>query len=182
MSSTNDQRNSEMPSSSAPSIVASSDVTVQVLNPPPKRDARFWLVFLALCMSTLLSALDLVSLHLFRSSRAASLISSQTSVSTALPTIIHDLHGSDFVWVGSAYALSSTAFLPMSGGLAQIFGRRPVMLVSLVFFALGSAISGAAQSMGMLIAGRSKSFHPTEHAVLNPLPLFSCSRCRYVIS
>jgi hypothetical protein len=31
------------------------------------------------------------------------------------------------------------------------------MLASLVFFALGSAISGAAQSMGMLIAGRSKS-------------------------
>ena len=47
----------------------------------------------------------------------------QTSVSTALPTIVEALHGKDFAWVGSAYTLGSTAFMPMSGGLAEIFGR-----------------------------------------------------------
>ena len=82
-----------------------------------------------------------------------------TAVSTALPTITKQLNGGDnFVWVGSAYALSSTAFLPLSGSLADIFGRRVVMLGSIVFFALGSALAGAAQNMNMLIAARSKHF------------------------
>lgn len=46
-----------------------------------------------------------------------------TAVSTALPTIANQLQGGDeYVWVGSAYALSSTAILPLSGGLADIFG------------------------------------------------------------
>lgn len=39
---------------------------------------------------------------------------------TALPVIVSDLHGREFEWVGSAYALSATAFLPLSGGLAQV--------------------------------------------------------------
>lgn len=65
--------------------------------------------------------------------------------------------GSEFTWVGSAYALASTAFLPMSGGVAQIFGRKPVLLGFLTFFIVGSAICGASTSLNMLIAGRSKS-------------------------
>lgn len=39
----------------------------------------------------------------------------QTAVSTALPTIVRDLHGAEFTWVGSAYNLASTAFVPLSG-------------------------------------------------------------------
>ena len=99
-------------------------------------------------------------------------LSAQTSVSTALPTIVEALDGHDFAWVGSAYTLGSTAFMPMSGGLAEVFGRyapfatqspipsptclprRSVMLASLVIFAVGAAVCGAAQSMNMLIAGR----------------------------
>jgi MFS family permease len=46
----------------------------------------------------------------------------QTAVSTALPVIINDFNEEgEFVWVGSAYALAATAFLPLSGGLAQVF-------------------------------------------------------------
>ncbi|QRW06527.1 major facilitator superfamily transporter [Ceratobasidium sp. AG-Ba] len=112
------------------------DQTASIPEPAKKKDIRFWLIFLALCVSTFLSALEL------------------TSVSTTLPTIVESLNGHDFAWVGSAYTLGSTAFMPMSGGLAEIFGRRPIMLTSLLIFAIGSAISGAAQSMNMLIAGR----------------------------
>ncbi|KAG8896451.1 hypothetical protein FRC01_011810, partial [Tulasnella sp. 417] len=97
---------------------------------------RFWMIFAAMMVSTFLSALEF------------------TSVSTALPTIVQDLQGTEFAWVGSAFALGSTAVLPLTGGLAQIFGRRPVVLGSLVFFALGSGIAGGARSMNMLIAGR----------------------------
>ncbi|KAG9023055.1 hypothetical protein FRB95_013743 [Tulasnella sp. JGI-2019a] len=97
---------------------------------------RFWLVFASLMMATFVAALDV------------------TAVSTALPTIVYKLHGSEFTWVGSAYALASTAFLPMSGGMAQIFGRKPVLLGFLIFFLVGSAICGASKNMSMLIAGR----------------------------
>lgn len=94
-----------------------------------------------------------------------------TSVGTALPTITADLNGGDdYSWVGSAYALSSTAMLPLSGALADIFGRRPVMLGSIFLFALGSALSGSAQTMNMLIGARSTS--PSEAPfVVHCLPL-----------
>ncbi|KAF8996657.1 iron permease [Cyathus striatus] len=102
----------------------------------PKRGIKFWGVFIAITVAAFTSALDL------------------TAVSTALPVIAHDLDGSQFIWVPAAYALSSTAFLPTSGGLAQVFGRRSVMLVGLFLFALGSAMCGAAPSMNFLIASR----------------------------
>ncbi|KAF8069218.1 Mfs1.2, partial [Lyophyllum atratum] len=77
-----------------------------------------------------------------------------TSISTALPTIASALNGKDFIWVGSAYNIAATAFMPMSGGLAQIFGRRPVLLASMVLFGVGSLVCGLARDMNMLIAGR----------------------------
>jgi hypothetical protein len=87
--------------------------------PPPKRGLAFWLVFLALGVSTALNALEIVRASvvfiIFRADR------SQSAIATALPTIIHDLGGgSTFIWVGSAYALCATAFVPLSGNLAEV--------------------------------------------------------------
>ncbi|PFH49132.1 hypothetical protein AMATHDRAFT_148324 [Amanita thiersii Skay4041] len=104
--------------------------------PQAKKDWRFWGVFLALMAASFASAIEFVS------------------VSTALPDITHELHGYQFVWVGSAYILAATAFLPLSGDLSQVFGRRPIMLASLFFFILGSILCGAATSMNFLITGR----------------------------
>ncbi|KAJ7187118.1 Mfs1.2 [Mycena filopes] len=108
------------------------------LSSPGRKGLTFWLIFASLCISLFVSALEL------------------TTVSTALPTIAASLQlrTTAFVWVGTAYSLASTAFLPMSGGLAEIFGRRPAMLLSIVLFALGSALCGAAQTQYQLIAGR----------------------------
>ena len=84
-----------------------ADVGAPPSEPPRPRfvkGASFWLSYVAVVASIFLSAMDL------------------TAVSTALPTITKQLNGGDnFVWVGSAYALSSTAFLPLSGSLADIF-------------------------------------------------------------
>ncbi|KAI0046902.1 iron permease, partial [Auriscalpium vulgare] len=77
-----------------------------------------------------------------------------TAVSTALPTIVRHLHGTDFIWAGSAYTVASTAILPLVGGLVSVFGRKPVLLTFISIFAVGSAITGAAQNMPMFIAGR----------------------------
>lgn len=102
----------------------------------PRKGRKFWLIMMTICIASFLASLEI------------------TAVSTALPTIAHDLHATQFVWVGSAYVLAATAFLPMSGGLAQIFGRRPTLLFSLGAFFLGSGICGGAKNMSMLIAGR----------------------------
>ncbi|KAI5118634.1 hypothetical protein M0805_000010 [Coniferiporia weirii] len=101
-----------------------------------ERGFKFWMCFVAIMMSSFLMALDVCGL------------------STALPIIIADLHGVEFEWAGSAYALAATAFLPLSGGLAQVFGRKSIMLKQIFLFALGSAVCGAAPSVNCLIAGR----------------------------
>lgn len=68
---------------------------------------------------------------------------------------MHDLRGTDsFAWVSAAYTLACTSILPLSGRLAEIFGRRPILLGSLFLFAVGSALCASAHSMKMLIAGR----------------------------
>lgn len=78
-------------------------------------------------------------------------------MATVSPAIVQDLNGSDFTCVGSAYALSSSAFLTLGGNLAQVFGRRPVLLGAIVVLAVGSAISGSATSILILMFGRGTS-------------------------
>ncbi|KAF2106356.1 major facilitator superfamily domain-containing protein [Lophiotrema nucula] len=97
---------------------------------------RFVLVFGSLCATMLLSALD------------------ATIITVALPDISRALHLTAYAWAVNAYTLSCTVFLLLIGQLADVFDRKPTMLASIVLFAVGSAICGAATSMGMLIAGR----------------------------
>ncbi|KAI0648808.1 iron permease [Trametes meyenii] len=116
------------------------DEQYQPLQKPEPQAGRwdfvFWMVFLSSVMIDMLSALDL------------------TAVSTALPTIVSDLDGSDFIWAGGAYTVASSAVLPFIGNLVSSFGRKPVLIVFIVAFMMGSALSGAAFNMNMLIAGR----------------------------
>jgi MFS family permease len=57
-------------------------------------------------------------------------------------------------WIGTAYLLTSTVFLPLYASLADIFGRHWAMQTSLIWFIVGSAISTGAQNMPMMLAGR----------------------------
>jgi len=78
-----------------------------------------------------------------------------TVVATAMPTVIGDLGGISFyAWVTNAYLLSSSVTVPIYGKLADIYGRKPIMLFGIALFLLGSAASGASQTMGQLIACR----------------------------
>ncbi len=122
-----------------PSDASASSLPLPQLQPGQPKGSAFWLCFLAMVVCNILSALDV------------------TAVSTILPTVTHDLGGdNDFVWVGAAYGLASTAALPFCGRLADVFGRRPVMLMAVAFFFVGSALCGSAKSMNILILGRSK--------------------------
>lgn len=78
-----------------------------------------------------------------------------TVVSPAMPKIIASLRGFDiYPWVPSAYLLASTVTVPLYGKLADRLGRKRVLMFGLALFGLGSALSGAAVSMPMLIAMR----------------------------
>ncbi|WP_460000477.1 MDR family MFS transporter [Paradesulfitobacterium aromaticivorans] len=79
----------------------------------------------------------------------------QTIVGTAMPRVVADLQGLDiFVWVTTAYMLSSTTVVPIAGKLADIFGRRIMYVLGIFIFMLGSALAGQAQSMTELILSR----------------------------
>src|SRR5437773_12522607 len=78
-----------------------------------------------------------------------------TVVGTAMPTVIATLGGLDrYSWVFSAYLLTSTVSVPVWGRLSDLFGRRNLYLIGVFFFLLGSALSGASQSILQLIAFR----------------------------
>jgi len=100
-----------------------------------KREVR--LVIGALMLGLLLAALD------------------QTIVSTALPTIVGDLHDSAHIaWIVTAYLLLSTVSTPLWGKLGDLYGRKAFFQAAIVIFLLGSVLSGLSQSMLMLIAFR----------------------------
>ena len=78
-----------------------------------------------------------------------------TVVSTAMPTIIGDLHGlSLYSWVFSVYLLTSTISMPLFGRLADLYGRRRVLLVATALFLGGALVCALARSMPQLIAAR----------------------------
>jgi EmrB/QacA subfamily drug resistance transporter len=78
-----------------------------------------------------------------------------TVVSTAMPSVIGDLGGIGlYAWVTTAYLLTASVTVPIYGKLADMYGRKPVLLFGIALFLFGSAASGAATSMGQLIAFR----------------------------
>lgn len=124
-----------------PTIERASDMSDQeaAMASPPKvsKGWRFWLIFVAVCVATLVVAVDV------------------SIISTALPTIAEDLHSAElFVWVANAYVLATTVVQPIYGQMANIFGRRSLTIISVLLFMLGSGLAGGANSTAMLIAAR----------------------------
>ena len=78
-----------------------------------------------------------------------------TIVSTAMPQIagqLGDLHL--YSWVFSSFLLTQTATTVVFGKLADLYGRKPVLLVGIAVFLLGTALCGLAWSMPSLIVFR----------------------------
>lgn len=93
---------------------------------------KFWLVFAAFCMTSLLGGLD------------------STAMSTALATISSDIGGQEhYVWFANVGTITMTAVQPLFGQLANIFGRRSVTLFAIGVFIVGSGISGGAINSGL---------------------------------
>jgi EmrB/QacA subfamily drug resistance transporter len=98
---------------------------------------RILAIYAGLMVTLLLAALD------------------QTIVATALPQIVGDLGGlSQYSWVFTAYLLATTVTVPLYGKLGDVYGRRPLFLIAICIFLLGSALCGAAQGMTQLVIFR----------------------------
>jgi EmrB/QacA subfamily drug resistance transporter len=79
-----------------------------------------------------------------------------TIVNVALPTIGKEFHvrpdSVDTVAIG--YLVALAVFIPVSGWLGDRFGPKRILLTSIVIFTIASALCGAAQSLGQLVAFR----------------------------
>src|SRR3954447_14752774 len=76
-----------------------------------------------------------------------------TIVNIALNTLARDLHASldDVQWVATGYLLSLALVIPLTGWASERFGARRVWLSSVALFTIGSALCGAAWSLGSLV-------------------------------
>jgi EmrB/QacA subfamily drug resistance transporter len=78
-----------------------------------------------------------------------------TIVSTAMPQIVAQLGGLRlYSWVFASFLLTQTATTVVFGKLADTYGRKPIMLVGIAVFLIGSILAGLSSSMPMLIAFR----------------------------
>ncbi len=79
----------------------------------------------------------------------------QTIVASAIRTIGDDLHGLSIqAWVTTAYLITATISTPLYGKLSDIYGRKPLFLIAITLFLIGSAASAFSTSMYMLAAFR----------------------------
>lgn len=79
----------------------------------------------------------------------------QTIVATAMPTIGRELNDvAHLPWVVTAYLLAATAVTPLYGKLADIHGRRIVLLSGIVLFVLGSVACALAPTLWLLVVAR----------------------------
>jgi EmrB/QacA subfamily drug resistance transporter len=94
-------------------------------------------ILIALMLSTALVALD------------------STIIATAVPSIVKGIGGfSEFPWLFSIYLLAQAVTVPIYGKLCDVFGRKPVIMLGIGLFLLGSVLCGCAWNMGVLIAFR----------------------------
>ena len=117
-------------SASAPDLIGEAGI-------PVLTHRRILVVISALMLGMFLAALD------------------QTIVSTALPTIVADLHdASHLTWIVVAYLLAATVSTPLWGKLGDQYGRKMFFQAAILIFLVGSILSGLSQTMIQLIAFR----------------------------
>src|SRR6185437_112649 len=101
-------------------------------------DPRRWLTLIILLLAAFMNLLDV------------------SIVNIAIPSIQRDLHASyaDVQWALAGYTLAYALVLITGGRLGDMFGRKRLFLIGVTGFTIMSALCGAAQSPGMLIACR----------------------------
>src|SRR5512143_2150331 len=106
-----------------------------VNNAPSSREIK--IVFAGLLLALALASLD------------------QNIVGIALPRIVSELGGlSHLSWVVTSFLVTSTATTPLYGKLSDMYGRKPLFIVAIVIFLIGSCLCGLSRSMTELVVYR----------------------------
>ncbi|KAL7941873.1 major facilitator superfamily domain-containing protein [Trichoderma barbatum] len=103
-----------------------------------KISKRTLLVFVTICVLTLMVALD------------------STTIGVALPTISRALHSSgiETFWAGTGFLFCATVFQPNFVSFSTIFGRRSLFMIGIVFFFVGALVAGVSKNVTQLLVGR----------------------------
>ena len=113
--------------------------TTQAANDEPEHRSKWRLypAMTALYLTLFLAALDI------------------TSLATSIPTIAAELNSAaGYSWIGGAFLIADAATGPIWAKMSDIFGRKLVISLSLLFFAIASIIGALSNTMIMLIAAR----------------------------
>lgn len=119
-----------------PLMTQTSPARATVADEPPS--SRRWWTLAVVALAQLMVVLD------------------ATVVNIALPSAQADLGFSDGdrQWVVTAYSLAFGSLLLLGGRLSDLVGRKRMFIIGLIGFAVASALGGAAQSFGTLVAAR----------------------------
>ncbi|KAH7014036.1 major facilitator superfamily domain-containing protein [Macrophomina phaseolina] len=100
---------------------------------------RFYIAFSSLSVIALMAALD------------------ATSISVALRIMAKLLRGSaiEAFWAGTSFLLTSAVFQPVLGSFSNVFGRKPMVVLSLAFFGVGATVAAVAGNFTVILVGRS---------------------------
>ncbi len=108
---------------------------LQEATPPSPREVRT--VFAGLMLALALASLD------------------QNIVGVALPRIVSDLGGLHHLsWVVTSFLVTSTATTPLYGKLSDMYGRKPLFIIAIVIFLIGSCLCGLSRTMTELVVYR----------------------------
>ncbi|KAJ3203353.1 hypothetical protein HDU83_001521 [Entophlyctis luteolus] len=124
---------------------------------PKISNTEFVILLVGLAMSVFLAALDqacgtIVAVALQAIASEFSSLSSINWIATGICAFGHS--GPGMLTYLQGYFLTATAFIPVYGQLADLFGRKPIFLIAIGIFELGSLLCGVSTSMNMLIAAR----------------------------
>ena len=121
-----------------PPSTRDGEATPPTSEPPFKPGRTEWAIMFTLSLASLVVALD------------------STILIAALPELAASLHAdtTSTFWAGSGYLLPYAVVQPLLVCLSDVFGRRPLLLLSLVFFLAGSIPCAMAQNMTTFLIGR----------------------------
>ena len=113
---------------------ATSGTLLEEVQPLFRPGRDFLFAFISICIITLAAALD------------------ATSLSIALPIITEKLAGTaiEAFWAGTSFLLTSAVFQPVIAGLSHVFGRKSLIIVSSLLFAIGAVVAAVASNFTMM--------------------------------
>jgi DHA2 family multidrug resistance protein len=116
----------------------SQDVSAPASPAPPEKHVNPWIIAISVMFATFMEVLD------------------TTVVNVSLPHIAGNLSASidEATWVLTSYLVANAIVLPMTGWLASVFGRKRLLMTSVVGFTVSSFLCGLAPNLGSLILFR----------------------------